>query len=66
MSHWRHGRSVSGAQPRSGLHISAGAHAETNSLASEADREFAVCLLAILFLGMPCIFMGAVYLLLVS
>ena len=28
MSHWRHGRSVSGAQPRSGLHIGADTHAD--------------------------------------
>jgi hypothetical protein len=34
MSHWRHGRIASGGQPRSGLHISAGTHAESlNSFA---------------------------------
>jgi hypothetical protein len=40
MTHWRTGRIASGDEPRSGLHISAGAHAESNSLAGDPPRRF--------------------------
>jgi hypothetical protein len=58
---------LSAREDRAGAHIDplSPRHAQgrAHSISSD-DREFAVCVFLILFVGMPCIFMGAVYLLL--
>ena len=52
---------VGGNNQPSGSHIAPGA--QRNSISSD-DRELAVYVFLIAFIGLPCIFVGAVYLLL--
>ena len=65
MTHWRASRVSSGDQPRPGLHSGADTRADSAFIA-DADREFAVYAFLLAFIGLPSLFFGAVYLLLVS